>query len=98
MQYFRCYELAVKPCIACGANATTGYCIFHDDMDPLYAAMERAHAVVVGSPVHFDTVSAPLKLVIDRCNCVTPLVRLADGTFWVGDENKGTMKRMGFDG
>jgi NAD(P)H-dependent FMN reductase len=76
---YRCYELNVKPCIACGPNATSGFCIFHDDMDPIYAAMERAHAIVVGSPVHFDTVSAPLKLVIDRCNCITPLVTLPGG-------------------
>jgi multimeric flavodoxin WrbA len=77
---FRCYDLAVKPCIACGPDATPGYCIFHDAMDPVYAALERAHAVVAGSPVHFDTVSAPLKMVIDRCNCITPLVTLADGS------------------
>ena len=77
---FRCIELSVKPCVACGPDATPGYCIFHDDMDRVYAALECAHAVVVGSPVHFDGVSAPLKAVIDRCNCITPLVTLADGS------------------
>lgn len=77
---FRAYELNVRPCIACGPDATSGYCIFHDDMDRVYAALERAHAVVVGSPVYFDTVSGPLKLLIDRCNCLTPLVTLPDGT------------------
>lgn len=77
--HLRCAELHVRPCIACGPEPTTGYCIFHDDMDDVYAALERAHAVAVGSPVYFDTVSAQLKLVIDRCNCVTPLVRLPGG-------------------
>ncbi len=77
---FRAYDLAVKPCVACGVDASPGACcIFHDDMDAVYAALERAHAVLVGSPVYFDTVSGPLKLVIDRCNCVTPLVTLPDG-------------------
>ena len=76
----RCVDLAVRPCIACGPDATAGYCIFHDDMDRVYAALERAHAIVVASPIYFDTVSAPLKAVIDRCNCITPLVTLADGT------------------
>ena len=66
----------MRPCVACGPEPTAGYCIFHDDMDAVYAALERAHAMAVGSPVYFDTVSAQLKLVIDRCNCVTPLVRL----------------------
>jgi NAD(P)H-dependent FMN reductase len=49
-------------------------------MDRVYALLERAHAVVVGSPIYFDTVSGPLKLLIDRCNCITPLVTLPDGT------------------
>ena len=77
--HLRCAELNVKPCQACGPEPTTGYCVFHDDMDRVYESLERAHAVVVGSPIYFDTVSAQLKLVIDRCNCVTPLVLLPDG-------------------
>ncbi len=78
--HLRCLDLNVRPCVACGPDATNGWCIFHDDMDRVYAAIESAHAIVVGSPVYFDTVSAPLKAVIDRCNCVTPLVTLPDGT------------------
>jgi len=77
--HFRCNELTVKPCQACGPEPTTGYCIFHDDMDHYYAVLESAHAIAVGSPVYFDGVSAQLKLVMDRCNCVTPLVRLPGG-------------------
>jgi len=77
--HVRCYELAVRPCIACGPEPTSGWCIFHDDMDPVYEQIANAHAIVVGSPVYFDTVSAPLKLVMDRCNCVTMLVRTRDG-------------------
>jgi len=76
---FRCYDLVVRPCVACGPDATPGCCIFHDGMDAVYEALERAHAVLVGSPVYFDAVSAPLKLVMDRCNCITPLVTLPGG-------------------
>jgi len=78
---FRCNDLVVKPCQACGPEPTTGYCIFHDDMDPIYAALESAHAIAVGSPVYFDGVSGQLKLVMDRCNCVTPLVQLPGGGY-----------------
>jgi multimeric flavodoxin WrbA len=77
---FRAYALHIAPCIACGPDATPGYCVLRDDMDRVYAALEQADAVVVGSPVYFDTVSGPLKLLIDRCNCVTPLVTLEGGT------------------
>jgi NAD(P)H-dependent FMN reductase len=79
-EHVQAYVLSMKPCVACGADATSGYCIFHDDMDRVYALLERAHAVVVGSPIYFDTVSGPLKVLMDRCNCITPLVTLPDGT------------------
>jgi NAD(P)H-dependent FMN reductase len=78
-EHVHCAELNVKPCQACGPDATSGYCVFHDDMERVYALLSRAHAVAVGTPIYFDTVSAQLKLVMDRCNCVTPLVRLPDG-------------------
>ena len=80
MDLIRCDELVVRPCTACGPDATTGCCVYHDGMDRVYEALERAHAVVVGSPIYFDGVSGPLKLVMDRCNCVTPLVTLPDGS------------------
>ncbi len=79
VESFEAHAMGIKPCIACGPDATSGFCIFHDDMDRLYDALERAHAVVAGSPVYFDGVSAPLKALIDRCNCVTPLVTLPGG-------------------
>lgn len=68
-----CNELIVKSCQACGPEPTTGYCVFHDDMDLVYQALERADALAVASPIFFDSVSAQLKLVIDRCNCITPV-------------------------
>ncbi len=80
-EHIRCVNLKIMPCMACGPEPTDGLCIFRDDMDRVYALLEAAHAVVVGSPIYFDSVSGPLKQVMDRCNCVTPLVRLRDGTF-----------------
>jgi len=77
--HIHCDELSFKPCQACGPEPTTGFCIFHDDMDRVYEALRDAHAVVVGSPVYFDGVSGQLKLVMDRCNCITMLLK--DGTF-----------------
>jgi multimeric flavodoxin WrbA len=78
-RHLRCAELSVRPCVACGPDATPGYCIFNDEMDLVYALLEPAHAIVVASPVYFDGVSAQLKLVMDRCNCITPLVTLKSG-------------------
>jgi NAD(P)H-dependent FMN reductase len=78
-RHVRCNEITVKACQACGPEPTTGFCVFHDDMDPIFEALRDAHAVVVASPIYFDAVSAQLKLVMDRCNCITPLMR--DGSF-----------------
>jgi multimeric flavodoxin WrbA len=77
----RCQDLTIKPCQACGPDPTgpDEMCIYHDDMDRVFALLERAHAVVVASPVYFDAVSGPLKQVMDRCNCVTPLSLAPDG-------------------
>ena len=79
--HVRCNELVARPCQACGPEPTTGFCVFHDGMDPVYEALHHAHAVAVGSPIYFDAVSAQLKLVMDRCNCITPLVRAAGGGY-----------------
>jgi NAD(P)H-dependent FMN reductase len=79
VEHLRCVDLRVAPCIACGPEPTSGYCVLRDDMDRVYPLLEGAHAVVVASPIYFDTVSAPLKAVMDRCNCVTPLVLLPGG-------------------
>ncbi len=74
-------ELEAIPCQACGPDPVPGgCCLYHDDMDRVYAALESAHAIAVGSPIYFDAVSAQLKLVMDRCNCITPLVEAPDGS------------------
>ena len=68
--------LTAIDCQACGPDPTqgVGYCIYHDDMERVYEALERATGVLVATPVYFSGVSAQLKRVIDRCNCVTPVL------------------------
>ena len=73
-------DLKIKPCQSCGADPSPKYCIYDDDMKTIYDALEKCDAIVLGSPVYFDTVSAQVKLVIDRCNCLMPYVKRSDGT------------------
>jgi hypothetical protein len=75
-------DLRVLPCQACGPDPTAGhgYCVYHDDMDRVYGLLERASGVLLASPIYFSALSAQLKLVIDRCNCITPVVREDDGS------------------
>jgi len=73
-------DLKIKPCQSCGVDPSPKYCIYDDDMKTIYDALEKCDAIVLGSPVYFDTVSAQVKLVIDRCNCLMPYVKRSDGT------------------
>lgn len=73
-------DMRIKPCQSCGVDPYPKYCIFDDDMKEVYTALESCDAIVLGSPVYFDTVSAQTKLMIDRCNCLMPYIERADGT------------------
>jgi hypothetical protein len=48
-------------------------------MDTIYRILNAADAFVIGSPAYFDGISAQLKLVIDRSNCLTEVTTDAGG-------------------
>jgi multimeric flavodoxin WrbA len=62
------HDLEIKPCTACDAclGKTDKFCIIDDDMDQLYPAFVEADLVVLASPIYWWSVSAQLKLFIDR--------------------------------
>ena len=68
-EYINLNELDIMPCQACGRSPDNSYCFFRDGMDLIYDHFDRCDAIVVGSPIYFDSVSAQTKLFIDRCNC-----------------------------
>jgi multimeric flavodoxin WrbA len=74
-------ELHIKPCQSCGVDPYPKHCLFDDDMKVVYDALESCDAVVLGSPVYFDTVSAQTKLMIDRVNCLMSYVERPDGSY-----------------
>jgi len=74
-------DLSIKPCQSCGKDPYPKHCLINDDMNMIYAALESSDAIVLGSPVYFETVSAQTKLMIDRCNCLTPYIKRSNGTF-----------------
>ena len=61
----RCDELVVRPCTACGPDATTGCCVYHDGMDRVRSTLSARGRGRL-PPIYFDGVSGPLKLVMDR--------------------------------
>ena len=86
-------DMHIRPCQSCGVDPSPKFCLFDDDMKEVYEALQSCDAIVLGSPVYFDTVSAQTKLMIDRCNCLMPYVKRPDGTFGferrIGKRKKG---------
>jgi len=68
----RLNDMKFIPCQACGESPAPKYCLFDDDLTPLYEQLVSCNCLLFGSPVYFDSVSAQAKMFIDRCNCFRP--------------------------
>jgi multimeric flavodoxin WrbA len=67
VESFFLHDLDIRPCDACDACVETeGVCIIKDDMQAIYPKLLQADAIVMTSPVYWFTVSAQLKVCIDR--------------------------------
>ena len=71
-RFYRLNEMTMLPCQACGKSPEPDLCFFPDDAYSLLKEIAAAKAVILGSPVYFDSVSAQTKLFIDRSNCLRP--------------------------
>ena len=63
---FTVFDKEIKPCDGCAACHRTGNCHIQDDMQPLYAQLQAADGIIVASPVYFWSVTAQVKIIIDR--------------------------------
>jgi multimeric flavodoxin WrbA len=70
----RLNELNILPCQACGVSPVPTPCLFRDDLYPYLEHLVSADAILIASPIHFDSVSSITKLFIDRTNCLRPPV------------------------
>ena len=65
-------KLSIAPCNACDAcrrNPEAG-CVIKDNMQPLYQKIRDAQGVILATPVYWFTMSAQMKLFIDRTYAV----------------------------
>ena len=60
------HDLSIAPCRACSACRKTGVCVQNDDMGTVISKMLEADVIVLASPMYYYSISAQLKLVIDR--------------------------------
>ena len=63
-------ELTIAPCEHCDACLKTGRCRIQDDMQMIYEQLEQADRIVLASPIQFMTITAHMKAMIDRCQCL----------------------------
>ena len=72
-EIIRLNDYQYLPCQSCGESPEPAWCIFKDEIEPVYDLYVNCDVVLFGSPIYFDTVSAQAKLFIDRCNCLKPV-------------------------
>lgn len=69
VESFYLHGMNIQPCDACDfcQGAAEMGCVIHDDMQLLYPKIRDADALVYASPIYWFTVSAQIKLFMDRC-------------------------------
>ena len=84
VESYALHGMDIKPCDACDAchDATEGVCIIDDDMQLLYPKLRSADGIVLASPVYWFTMSAQLKVCIDRWYALAG----AEETAWAGKQ------------
>lgn len=75
----RLNDFDIIPCQSCGFSPAPLPCIFKDDLYPFLLELREADAVLISSPIYFDSVSSLTKLFIDRTNCFRPPIIEGDG-------------------
>jgi len=65
----RLYDYEILPCLDCRGckKAKSGYnCTLSDEMEEIYARLERADLIIFGTPIYWYGPTAKMKLLIDR--------------------------------
>src|SRR5271169_5402101 len=65
------YDLDFKGCISCFACKTKGgksygRCAVKDDQTPVFRRIEKADAIIMGSPIYFGSVSGEMRSFMER--------------------------------
>ncbi|WP_304124618.1 flavodoxin family protein [Methanosphaera cuniculi] len=67
VQIFDTNKMKIAACQADNAcKANGGKCVIDDEMQDIYTAIDEADGVILATPIYWFSVSAQLKLVIDR--------------------------------
>jgi multimeric flavodoxin WrbA len=70
VRIFNPNRMNIKPCQNCGGCEETGVCVIKDEMGEVYGAVRNSDRIAVASPIFFFALSAQIKIVIDRFQCL----------------------------
>jgi multimeric flavodoxin WrbA len=70
IKYLSVCDLQIGGCLHCDACLVKGKCKIQDDMQMVYREMAAADGIVLASPLHFMSVTAQIKALIDRCQAL----------------------------
>ena len=62
-------NLSFVPCQDCEDVREDGKCKIQDDFQKIYEAVLSADSIIIASPIYFGSISAQLKMLIDRFQC-----------------------------
>jgi len=66
----RLCELDIKPCNACMVCEKEERCPIKDDLWPIYTKVKEADAIILASPVYFNSVTPEMKAFMDRAGFI----------------------------
>lgn len=69
VEIIRLHGLGLEPCRGCERCAADGICVVKDRMQPFYDKVAAAGGLVLATPVYFGSLSAQLKIFMDRFQC-----------------------------
>ncbi|MDD1768130.1 MAG: flavodoxin family protein [Methanomassiliicoccales archaeon] len=82
-------KLDLRGCRECESCFKTGRCILKDDMERIHGLLDEADVLIMASPIFFSGLTAQMKMMIDRCQC------LWAGNFLLGKPIGGGRRRVG---
>ena len=65
-EYIQVGNKPIRGCMACGACANMGKCVFDDIVNEVAPKFEQCDGIVVGSPVYYASANATLVAFLDR--------------------------------
>ena len=78
-ELIRLADLDITPCNACMVCKDEENCPIDDDLMPIYAKMKEADAIILASPVYFGSVTALLKILMERTGYIAYWHRTLEG-------------------